>query len=49
MVIDKIEENEAKLISTVHTLSIAEINNNVLTARQIDTKGKIVDNFKLTK
>ncbi|MCX8482413.1 MAG: metallophosphoesterase [Crocinitomicaceae bacterium] len=46
---DSWQKFTSKFVSTVHTLSIAEINKNVLTVRQIDTNGKVVDKFTLTK
>jgi len=46
---DSWQKFTSKFVSTKHSLSIADINTNELTIRQIDTNGKIVDQFKLTK
>lgn len=39
----------AKFISTVHTLTIADINAKELTIQQVDANGKVLDAFKITK
>jgi len=46
---DSWQKFTSKFVSTKHSLSIADIKTNELTIRQIDTNGKIVDQFKLTK
>jgi hypothetical protein len=46
---DSWQKFTAKFISTVHTLSVVDIQGNTLTLKQIDTEGKEVDSFHLTK
>jgi predicted phosphodiesterase len=46
---DSWQKFTAKFISTVHTLSVVEINGNSFTLRQIDSEGREVDRFNLTK
>jgi hypothetical protein len=46
---DSWQKFTSKFVSSVHSLSIAEINNNELTIRQIDMNGKEIDHFKLKK
>jgi predicted phosphodiesterase len=46
---DSWQKFTSKFISTVHTLSIVDIQGNTLTLKQIDTEGKEVDSFHLTK
>jgi acid phosphatase type 7 len=38
-----------KFISTVHSLTVADIEGKVLTIKQLDTDGKVLDSFKITK
>jgi predicted phosphodiesterase len=46
---DSWQKFTSKFISTVHTLSVVEINGNSLVLRQLDTEGNEVDRFNLTK
>lgn len=46
---DSWQKFTAKFISTVHTLSVVDIQGKTLTLKQIDTEGKEVDSFHLTK
>ena len=38
-----------KFIATVHSLTVADVNGKTLTIRQLDTNGKELDSFKITK
>jgi predicted phosphodiesterase len=46
---DSWQKFTSKFISTVHTLSVVDIQGNTLTLKQIDIDGKEVDRFHLTK
>lgn len=38
-----------KFISTVHSLTVADVNDKTLTIKQLDVNGKVMDSFKITK
>ncbi len=46
---DSWQKFTAKFISTVHSLTVADVNGKTLTIRQLDTNGKELDAFKITK